>query len=306
MRIAAHAGHLRAHVLEQRWQSQLHPKQLGVMPELELTGPESTMGKILGGDKHGMFQGPTCACCMGKITCVGISGAQVNMSPTQVNMWCFTLGKRPICAWCMDKVTCAGISGAQVKSQYVHKSTCSVLHRRKDRLGLKNSKRRAPRLGPKIIGVEWKNGPQAQVTQVNPAKFKLRWQRKSICQVSPAFLAAERSSGYAAREYIQVHLNISKRIDVKDDEEAMKCVEKSMEAWLDHELESSSRVRDTLVGRMELDSDTRKFIANLFPDALQTFKGILAKREITPLLGKLAFDVLKIFELLVNDPAAET
>ncbi|KAJ7456824.1 hypothetical protein B0H11DRAFT_1739112, partial [Mycena galericulata] len=59
---------------------------------------------------------------------------------------------------------------------------------------------------------------------------------------------------------IQVHLNISKRIDVKDDEEAMKCVEKSMEAWLDHELESSSRVRDILVGRMELDSDTRKLV----------------------------------------------
>ncbi|KAJ7502088.1 hypothetical protein B0H11DRAFT_1713047 [Mycena galericulata] len=49
-------------------------------------------------------------------------------------------------------------------------------------------------------------------------------------------------------------------------------------------------------------------IANLFPDALQTFKGFLAKREITPLLGKLAFDVLKIFDvtpmLLVSDPAA--
>ncbi|KAJ7440053.1 hypothetical protein B0H11DRAFT_1751065 [Mycena galericulata] len=51
-------------------------------------------------------------------------------------------------------------------------------------------------------------------------------------------------------------------------------------------------------------------IANLFPDALQAFKGFLAKREITPLVGKLAFDVLKIFDatpmLLVSDPAAET
>ncbi|KAJ7441369.1 hypothetical protein B0H11DRAFT_1631517, partial [Mycena galericulata] len=37
-------------------------------------------------------------------------------------------------------------------------------------------------------------------------------------------------------------------------------------------------------------------IANLFPDALQTCKGFLARREITPLLGKLAFDVLKIFD----------
>jgi hypothetical protein len=51
-------------------------------------------------------------------------------------------------------------------------------------------------------------------------------------------------------------------------------------------------------------------IANQFPDALQTFKGFLARREITPLLGRLAFDVSKIFDaspmLLVNDPAAET
>jgi hypothetical protein len=51
-------------------------------------------------------------------------------------------------------------------------------------------------------------------------------------------------------------------------------------------------------------------IANQFPDALQTFKGFLARREITPLLGRLAFDVLKFFDaspmLLVNDPVAET
>jgi hypothetical protein len=51
-------------------------------------------------------------------------------------------------------------------------------------------------------------------------------------------------------------------------------------------------------------------IANQLPDALQTFKGFLARREITPLLGKLAFDVLKTFDaspmLLVNEPRAET
>jgi hypothetical protein len=196
---------------------------------------------------------------------------------------------------------------------------------------------------------------------------------------------------------------ISEDIGVKDVEVAMKYVEKSMEAWIDHEIETSHRVRDMLVGRLEMDSqsgilvkkslDFRHYlritspehrlaltkmvlsshslaierrrwkergkkivpkqwrlcrfcyayiedpahamfvcenpelvpirsvflesiekmipgIANQFPDALQTFKGFLARREITPLLGRLAFDVLKIFDaspmLLVNDPAAET
>jgi hypothetical protein len=51
-------------------------------------------------------------------------------------------------------------------------------------------------------------------------------------------------------------------------------------------------------------------IVNQFPDALQTFKGFLVRRGITPLLGRLAFDVSKIFDvspmLLVNDPAVET
>jgi hypothetical protein len=45
-------------------------------------------------------------------------------------------------------------------------------------------------------------------------------------------------------------------------------------------------------------------ISNKFPNALQTFKGFLAQREITPLLGKLVFDVLKFFDatpmLIVN------
>jgi hypothetical protein len=43
-----------------------------------------------------------------------------------------------------------------------------------------------------------------------------------------------------------------------------------------------------------------------FPDALQLFGGLLPRREITPLLGKLAYDVLKIFDsapiLLVQGP----
>ncbi|KAJ7875750.1 hypothetical protein B0H14DRAFT_3547106, partial [Mycena olivaceomarginata] len=36
----------------------------------------------------------------------------------------------------------------------------------------------------------------------------------------------------------------------------MKKVEQSMEAWIDNEIESSSRVRDLLVGRLEKDKDT--------------------------------------------------
>ncbi|KAJ7077519.1 hypothetical protein B0H15DRAFT_753475, partial [Mycena belliarum] len=37
-------------------------------------------------------------------------------------------------------------------------------------------------------------------------------------------------------------------------------------------------------------------ISGEFSDALQMFKGFLSRREITPLLGKLAFDVLKVFD----------
>jgi hypothetical protein len=172
-----------------------------------------------------------------------------------------------------------------------------------------------------------------------------------------------------------------------------------MEAWIDNEIESSSRVRDLLVGRLEKDKDTGKLVkkslnfrhylrvkqpehrkaltkmilsshslaiecwrwkergkkivprqwrlcrfcyiyvedpahamfkcehaqitqirqnfldklnielpgfAQQFPDALQLLHGLLPKREITPLLEKLAYDVLKIFDsvpmLLVSEP----
>jgi hypothetical protein len=43
-----------------------------------------------------------------------------------------------------------------------------------------------------------------------------------------------------------------------------------------------------------------------FQDALQLFRGLLPRRKITPLLAKLAYDVLKIFDSvpmrLVSDP----
>ncbi|KAJ7267812.1 hypothetical protein C8J57DRAFT_985377, partial [Mycena rebaudengoi] len=35
-------------------------------------------------------------------------------------------------------------------------------------------------------------------------------------------------------------------------------------------------------------------VVSQFPDAFHIFRGLLARREVTPLLGKLVFDVLKI------------
>jgi hypothetical protein len=47
-------------------------------------------------------------------------------------------------------------------------------------------------------------------------------------------------------------------------------------------------------------------VVSQFPDAFHIFRGLLARREVTPLLGKLVFDVLKISDnkpmLLVSDP----
>ncbi|KAJ7862831.1 hypothetical protein B0H13DRAFT_1578713, partial [Mycena leptocephala] len=40
----------------------------------------------------------------------------------------------------------------------------------------------------------------------------------------------------------------------------MKAVKHSMEAWVDDEIHSSSRVRDLLVGRLEKDNDTGKLV----------------------------------------------
>ncbi|KAJ7118478.1 hypothetical protein C8R43DRAFT_901515 [Mycena crocata] len=202
-----------------------------------------------------------------------------------------------------------------------------------------------------------------------------------------------------SRLYIPVELNISPEMDVKTVEQAMKDVVKSMEAWIDDEIKSSARVCDILVGRLEMDKDTKKFVkksldfrhylrvkqpehrkaltkmvlsshclaverrrwkergkkivprqwrlcrfcyvyvedpahamfkcdhgelielrqnflnkvkieipgvVEQFPDALQLFRGLLPYRKITPLLAKLAYDVLKIFDsvpmLLVSDP----
>ncbi|KAJ7150526.1 hypothetical protein C8R43DRAFT_887388 [Mycena crocata] len=203
-----------------------------------------------------------------------------------------------------------------------------------------------------------------------------------------------------SRLYIPVELDISAGIDVETVESVMKAVIKSMEAWIDDEIESSSRVRDLLVGRTERDKDTKRLVKKslyfrhylaipqpehrkaltqmilsshslaverrrwterrkkivprqwrlcrfcyvyvedpahamfacqheeLKPirqefldkvnaeipgvvdeslDALQLFRTLLPRREITSLLGKLAYNVLKIFEtepmLVVEEPA---
>ncbi|KAJ6548980.1 hypothetical protein B0H19DRAFT_952897 [Mycena capillaripes] len=202
-----------------------------------------------------------------------------------------------------------------------------------------------------------------------------------------------------SRLHVPVFLEIAMDLDIKTVEAAMKSVEKSMEAWIDDEIASSSRVKDLLAGRLEMDSETRKlvkktldfrhylrlaspahrvaltkmvlsshslaierrrwtergkkivpqqwrlcrfcfayiedpahamfvcqnpellpirktFLDNVsvllpgvvdqYTNALQIFKGLLARREVTPLLGKLAYDVLKIFEaspmLCVHEP----
>jgi hypothetical protein len=63
-----------------------------------------------------------------------------------------------------------------------------------------------------------------------------------------------------SRLYIPVDLNIQPNLDVATVEVAMKDVKTSMEAWIDNEIESSSRVRDMLVGRLEKDKDTSKLV----------------------------------------------
>ncbi|KAJ7081140.1 hypothetical protein B0H15DRAFT_747330, partial [Mycena belliarum] len=60
--------------------------------------------------------------------------------------------------------------------------------------------------------------------------------------------------------HIPVDLDISRDLDVTAVQQAMTEVKKSMEAWIDNEIESSSRVRDLLTGRLELDKDSGKLV----------------------------------------------
>jgi hypothetical protein len=203
-----------------------------------------------------------------------------------------------------------------------------------------------------------------------------------------------------SRLYIPVQLGITADLEITTVKEAMKVVKKSMEAWIDNEIESSSRTKDLLTGRLEMDSESGKlvkksldfrhylrvktpdhrcaltrmvlsshslaverrrwtergkpivprewrlcrfckdsvedpahamflcdhpelrqvrepFLAALygevpefcgqFTDVMSFFRAVLAQREITPVLAKLAFNVLKIYDaepmLLVGPPA---
>jgi hypothetical protein len=60
--------------------------------------------------------------------------------------------------------------------------------------------------------------------------------------------------------YIPVELDISFEVTVHTVEEAMKNVKLSMEAWIDHEIDTSSRTKDLLTGRLEMDSKTDKLV----------------------------------------------
>jgi hypothetical protein len=52
-------------------------------------------------------------------------------------------------------------------------------------------------------------------------------------------------------------------------EETMQLVRKSMEAWIDNEIESSVRTKELLAGRIEVDSDTGKLV-KLYPQNITT------------------------------------
>lgn len=61
-----------------------------------------------------------------------------------------------------------------------------------------------------------------------------------------------------SRLFIPVSLDITGEVEAV--KSAMKAVEKSMEAWIDNEIESSPRTKDLLTGRLEMDKDTGKLI----------------------------------------------
>jgi hypothetical protein len=56
-------------------------------------------------------------------------------------------------------------------------------------------------------------------------------------------------NGYWPKLYIPVDLKISAELTVEAVEQVMKAVIKSMESWIDDEINSSVKVRDLLVGR---------------------------------------------------------
>ncbi|KAJ7814947.1 hypothetical protein B0H14DRAFT_2309802, partial [Mycena olivaceomarginata] len=63
-----------------------------------------------------------------------------------------------------------------------------------------------------------------------------------------------------SRLYIPVELNITTGLEITTVEEAMKAVKKSMEAWIDNEIETSLRTKELLTGRLEMDSESGKLV----------------------------------------------
>jgi hypothetical protein len=63
-----------------------------------------------------------------------------------------------------------------------------------------------------------------------------------------------------SRLYVPVELNISGPLQISQIEETMKLVKLSMETWIDNEIDTSSRTKDLLMGRLELDNDSGKLV----------------------------------------------
>ncbi|KAJ7884355.1 hypothetical protein B0H14DRAFT_2339117, partial [Mycena olivaceomarginata] len=63
-----------------------------------------------------------------------------------------------------------------------------------------------------------------------------------------------------SRLYIPVELDISGPLEKSAVEKTMRLVKISMEQWIDHEIEMSSRTKDLLTGRLEQDSESGKLV----------------------------------------------
>jgi hypothetical protein len=66
--------------------------------------------------------------------------------------------------------------------------------------------------------------------------------------------------GLSSHAFVPVELDISGPLQISLIEETMKLVKLSMEAWIDNEIDTSSRIKDLLTGRLEFNSDTGKLV----------------------------------------------
>jgi hypothetical protein len=63
-----------------------------------------------------------------------------------------------------------------------------------------------------------------------------------------------------SRLYVPVELDISGPLQISLIEETMKLAKLSMEVWIDNEIDTLSRTKDLLTGRLEFDSDSGKLV----------------------------------------------